>query len=152
MTEAAVGYRPNVAIVAEKKGTILLVHKPRRNDDWQFPQGGVDDGEGEHETVKREFQEEVGSEAIEIIKKSKLNYQYDFPDGYVRYNDSGKEYKGQRQSFWLVRFTDQRNALEVNTEELDNYTWIKPEELGDYIKRPEYLERCQEVLREFKLL
>ena len=97
-------YRPNVSIIAKKNDKYLIVHKPRKDDAWQFPQGGVDEGETEEMAVLREFKEEVGTDEIKILGKSEVTYQYDFPQGFIRYSDSGKEFKGQIVSFFLTEF------------------------------------------------
>lgn len=141
-------YRPNVSIIARKGDRYLIVHKPRKEDAWQFPQGGVDEGETEEEAVKREFAEEVGTDKIRIVGKSEVIYQYDFPGGYTRYSDSGKVYNGQRVSFWLVDFLAGKKEIILSKEELDDYRWVKKEELSEYFLRKEYLEVCFEVLKD----
>lgn len=145
-------YRRNVAVVAFKGNDILLVHKPRKNDAWQFPQGGIDEGEAEHEAAVREFQEETGKNPIQIVKKSNETYRYEFPSGYTRFDGTPEEFVGQEQSFWLVRFDGDKRDVELCPKELDKYEWIDPKELDHYIVRPEYLEMCRRVLKEFKLL
>ena len=40
------GYRPNVGIVVtNKKNQVLWAKRIGKQDAWQFPQGGIDDGE-----------------------------------------------------------------------------------------------------------
>lgn len=145
-------YRRNVAIIAFRGKEVLIVHKPRKNDAWQFPQGGVEEGEEEYAAVLREFKEEAGNEPITIIKKSEHQYKYDFPSGYERFEGQKQIYIGQEQSFWLVRFEGEKSGIVLDEDELDKYEWILPQDLDHYIVRPEYLEVCRRVLKEFKLL
>jgi putative (di)nucleoside polyphosphate hydrolase len=144
-------YRPNVAIIVTKQNQVLLVHKPRVNDAWQFPQGGVDAGENEEQAAVRELHEETGLNNITLIKKSEHTYQYDFPNGHTRYREDGPNYIGQKQSFYLAELT-QENKIELQPEELDDYKWVSPLEISQYIERPEYLDICNQVLKEFGII
>ena len=63
---------------------VLLVHKPRKKDAWQIPQGGAEEGESVEETAIRELLEETGVHA-EVVGRSKTSYQYDFPKSYRRF-------------------------------------------------------------------
>lgn len=144
-------YRPNVAIIVTKQNKVLLVHKPRKHDAWQFPQGGVDSGETEELAAVRELHEETGLNNVTLVKKSDHSYQYDFPNGYTRYSDDGESYVGQKQSFWLAELSKE-TPISLHPEELDDYKWISPLEISEYIERPEYLEICNKVLEEFGLI
>jgi len=139
-------YRPNVAMITIKDGKLLIVHKPRLHDAWQFPQGGVDEGETELEAIKREFQEEIGTNKIINIKPTKIYYEYTFPKGYTRYSDSGKIYLGQRVHFWISEFTGTNLDIKLEPQELDDYRWISKIELSTYFTRKEYLEHCLRCL------
>jgi putative (di)nucleoside polyphosphate hydrolase len=139
-------YRPNIAIIARQKNRFLIVHKPRQNDAWQFPQGGVDPGETEKEALIREFTEEIGTDKIKIITKSDSTYQYDFPEGYLRYDDTGQKFKGQRVQFYIVEFLGKENDIKLEEKELDDYKWVKKEELSQYFAKKEYLNICLKIL------
>jgi 8-oxo-(d)GTP phosphatase len=60
-------HEPDLVVAAgavtmrRRRGTteVLLVHRPRY-DDWSFPKGKLDPGEGVHEAAVREVQEETG--------------------------------------------------------------------------------------------
>ena len=58
---------------------ILLVHKPRKRDDWQLPQGGMEGDETPEMTARRELMEETGLKAGDAIHTSDGVYTYDFP-------------------------------------------------------------------------
>ena len=54
-------YRLNVAgILRNSKGKVLVGERLGKDGAWQFPQGGVDDGETALEALYRELEEEVG--------------------------------------------------------------------------------------------
>ena len=68
-------YRPNAGIIIFNKKGKLLWCKRKTGDGWQFPQGGIDDGETPEEAVLRETYEEVGLDMskIKIIKVTDSN-------------------------------------------------------------------------------
>ena len=55
------GFRPNVAIVVQNdQGRLLWARRVGGYDAWQFPQGGILDGESAEDALFRELYEEVG--------------------------------------------------------------------------------------------
>jgi len=54
-------YRPNVGIIVfNRKGEVLVGERVGVPDSWQFPQGGIDEGEDPQAAALRELYEEVG--------------------------------------------------------------------------------------------
>ena len=53
-------YRPNAGIIIFNREGKLLWCKRKTGDGWQFPQGGIDEGESPEEAILRETYEEVG--------------------------------------------------------------------------------------------
>ena len=54
-------YRPNVAaILLNMENYMLVAQRSGLRSAWQFPQGGVDPGEGLEEALFREVEEEIG--------------------------------------------------------------------------------------------
>ncbi|KAI8978628.1 hypothetical protein BDB01DRAFT_266695 [Pilobolus umbonatus] len=66
----------------------LLVKKPRRNNAWQFPQGGQEKGETKAEAALRELKEECGRDLKVTMSNhtSVGSYQYRFPRCFIAYN------------------------------------------------------------------
>jgi len=60
-------YRKNVGLIVLNQKNQLLVCKRMGKRTWQFPQGGIDEGESELKAAYRELYEEVG-----IKMKSRL--------------------------------------------------------------------------------
>ena len=68
-------YRPNAGIIIFNEEGKLLWCKRKSGDGWQFPQGGIDDGESPEEAIVRETYEEVGLKRNQIKKVSLLLLQ-----------------------------------------------------------------------------
>jgi putative (di)nucleoside polyphosphate hydrolase len=114
---------------------ILLVHKPRKKDAWQLPQGGVEDGETTAQAAIREVQEEAGI-TTEVIGTSDEVYQYDFPASYRRFRPDNV--KGQRIEY-VFASVDADTVVTVDDDEIDQFVWVSQEQISKYIKRQEYL-------------
>ena len=142
-------YRKNVALILERKsGKILICQRSDCENSWQFPQGGVDEGEESVEALHREVREEIGlsSKFYEIIEERE-GYRYDFDKRHGKW----KHYLGQEQTYFRCRFSGKSKDIDLgsNKPEFTNYCWIYPEEfnlewVADF-KRQVYLE----VFRDF---
>ena len=66
------GYRANVGIIVCNNKKKVLWAKRANEDAWQFPQGGINEGESPNEAMFRELKEEVGLEPshVEIIART----------------------------------------------------------------------------------
>jgi putative (di)nucleoside polyphosphate hydrolase len=120
-------YRPNVAaIILNMENNILVAQRAGLKGAWQFPQGGVDMGEGWDEALYREVEEEIGlkPENIQILDR-KGGYRYEFPKGRLKYG----VYGGQEQVYYLCRFLGRDTDINLDTahREFDRWKWIRPE-------------------------
>lgn len=106
-----------VSVFIEHDGEILLVHrqdhKPQ-GDTWAVVAGKVDQDEDLVDALIREIEEEIG------LKVEKNNCKY-FEQYYVRY----PEYDFLYHIFHLP--LNKKPILELNSDELKNHQWIKPE-------------------------
>lgn len=113
---------------------VLLVHKPRKRDAWQLPQGGAEEGESVEQAAMRELFEETGIRA-RVIGRSETRYQYDFPKSYRRFRPDN--ICGQCIEFVFAQ-ADAGFSVSVDGTEIDSYVWVLPKELPRYIRRREY--------------
>lgn len=142
-------FRPNVAaLIMNRKGELLVCERSKKRGAWQFPQGGVKNGETNSEALEREVYEEVGLKKDDYkVKDSKDGYYYFYPAD-IRVK---KKWDGQVQTYFLCKL--KKNAREIDLGEEDNefvaYDWVKPEDF-DVSWLPDFkLEVYREVMRDF---
>ena len=101
-------------------------------DAWQMPQGGLDKDEDPYEGALRELEEETGipRHKVELIARCPVELNYDLPDDLVGKLWKGK-WRGQRQTWFLMRFTgtDEDVNLETPEPEFRAWKWAEPAEL-----------------------
>jgi putative (di)nucleoside polyphosphate hydrolase len=145
-------YRPNVAAVIvssayPEKKEILIAERNDLNAIWQFPQGGIDEGESSEEALFRELKEEIGTKKVEIIAEYPEWISYDFPTHIAA---KMAPYAGQKQRYYLVRLKESAK-IDLETEHLEfrAYRFVEVESLFEYIahfKKPIY----EQVITYFK--
>ena len=127
-----VRYRPNVAaLIVNASGCLLVCERFNLPGAWQFPQGGVDDGESMEQALIREVREEVGlgKNDYEILER-RDGYRYLYPPE-VRVKKIRKHGNhGQEQTYFLCKLKDTAPPIYVNQtpQEFGAYRWILPEE------------------------
>ncbi len=127
--------------------SILLVHKPRRNDAWQLPQGGIEEGETPEQAALRELKEEARLSYDTVAHSSPCQYSYDFPPEFVRRHHPVNV--GQKLCFVVIRASKDAKVT-VDEHEVDAYVWVLPEQLPQYIKREAYLTVIRDVLTDYE--
>jgi len=135
-------YRPNVAaiILSSKypdKCEFFVAHRSDIKNAWQFPQGGIDDGETPHDALYRELLEEIGCNDIEVLGEFPEWITYDFPK-----TARGKQYPfdGQTQKYFLVRLKEESkiDLYAFDIPEFKEYEFVVYEEL---FKKVTYFKR-----------
>lgn len=150
-------YRPCAGIMlANREGLVFVGQRldaaeSKYPDSWQMPQGGIDKGEDAEAAALRELSEETGLAAnhVQIIGRSEKEYLYDLPDELLGKIWKGK-YRGQRQSWFLMRFTGEDDHINIQTDhpEFSDWKWIEPQDLPDLIV-PFKRDLYRAVLKEF---
>ena len=125
-------YRPNVAMIIVSnnypdKKEIFLAQRNDLSDVWQFPQGGIDEGEEVKEALFRELEEEIGTNEVEIIAEYPEWISYDFPPKIAK---SMKPWVGQRQRYFLVKLKESAK-IDIKTKhpEFDDYKFVGVDEV-----------------------
>lgn len=148
-----VRYRPNVAaLVVNPVGNLLICERWTIPGAWQFPQGGVDDGESVEEALYREVREEVGLAAAHYdVVQRRDGYRYLYPaevrEKKVRKHGS----HGQEQTYFLCQLKPNAPQVNVNQKqrEFRAYRWILPVEFDlDWLPAFKH-DVYREVMRDF---
>lgn len=126
--------------------SVLLVHKPRRRDAWQLPQGGIEAGENSSQAALRELQEETGLTLEAVSHVSEHVYCYDFPPEFVERHNPVND--GQTLCFVVVE-APKDVVVTVDDHEIDAHLWVTPEEIPTHVEREAYLTVIQSVLHEY---
>ncbi len=135
-------------IVLRKVGEsyqLLLLHKPRKKDSWQLPQGGVEEGETIEQAALRELQEEAGLSGCTVIGHSKKVYQYDFPPSFRRFRPDNV--CGQRIEYIFALVPDGAE-VKVDGKEINDHLWIDISDLTKHVRREEYLKLVRDLYNE----
>lgn len=127
-----------------KEFEVLLLRKPRKNDAWQLPQGGIEAGENLIEAALRELKEEAGIEA-KVFGQSKRVYQYEYPASYRRFRPDNV--RGQRIGFIFAQVLNE-SAVKVDEHEIHAFVWVTPKDLPKYLKRKEYRSLVLSLIQE----
>ncbi|MBN3039194.1 MAG: NUDIX hydrolase [Candidatus Omnitrophica bacterium] len=84
---------------------------------WTWPKGHIDQGESSQEAALREVGEEVGLRNVRILKKvGRTNYFF--------------RLKGElifKTVFFFLMEADKKDAIQVETDEIEDAKWFKPE-------------------------
>lgn len=114
-------YRANVGALIFKGDKYLLVQRTNWSDNfWKLPQGGIDEKEDKETALKRELQEELGTDTFKIIKKFPFTHKYDWDKETI--DLANLRWRGQKQTFFLVEFIGEK--IKLNKEELKNHCWV----------------------------
>ena len=111
-------YRPCVGVmVINAKGQIFAgQRKDSDSPAWQMPQGGITE------------------DKVDLIAKTHHWITYDLPPELLGKVWNGK-YRGQRQKWFLFRFTGQDSDIDIATAhpEFSRWKWVTADEMVDAI-------------------
>ncbi|MBT7075950.1 MAG: NUDIX domain-containing protein, partial [Anaerolineae bacterium] len=98
------------ALILNKDGLVLGFERKDFPNEWQFPQGGLDEGEDLLEAVKREIYEETGIKAsdIKLLAKAPRPTVYEFPNK--------SPHRGQVHHWFLFRLESSDEAITLGDQ------------------------------------
>lgn len=123
------GYRANVGIILlnAKKDKVFWAKRIRQNA-WQFPQGGVNEGESPVQAMYRELREEIGlfPQDVAVLGATRAWLRYRIPEN--RQRKSGPIVVGQKQKWFLLQLTSSDEAITLNATghepEFRDWRWV----------------------------
>ncbi|WP_150540071.1 RNA pyrophosphohydrolase [Actinobacillus vicugnae] len=123
------GYRPNVGIVICNTAGQVLWAKRFGQNSWQFPQGGINEGENIEAAMYRELYEEVGltKKDVRLLWASKYWLKYKLPKRLVRSDGSLPVCIGQKQRWFLLQLVSDENTIDLKATknpEFDGWRWV----------------------------
>jgi putative (di)nucleoside polyphosphate hydrolase len=139
-------YRPNVGVVLfHPDGRVWLGKRAATPPPWcwQFPQGGVDEGEDLEAAALRELREETGARSVAFLARTEGWITYDFPPE-ARGSKIAQGWKGQKQVWFAYRFTGDEAEFDLAGDghpEFEAWRWGRLAEAPGLIvpfKRPAY--------------
>lgn len=133
-------YRPCVGVMLVNAEGLAFVGKRidnKEGDFWQMPQGGIDPGERPDDAVLRELAEETGArpEHVDVLARLPDELFYELPDE-LRGKLWGGKYVGQRQAWYLARFTGTDTDIDLEAHdppEFCEWKWVAPGLLPELI-------------------
>lgn len=112
-----------VGVFTNNDGSILVCERANMPGVWQFPQGGIDDGETADEAIRREVLEELGTGDFRVIYKADKITTYQFPKDATF--ELAKKFIGQKHYWYHLQFNiDARPDLTKSDGEFVDIKWV----------------------------
>ena len=99
-----------------------------------MPQGGLDGNEDYLSAALRELEEETSIKSVELLKEIDEFITYELPKDLLGIIWKGK-YKGQKQKWFVMRFTGQDQEINLKTKkpEFLEWKWVNPDKITDTV-------------------
>ena len=123
------GFRSNVGIVLCNARRELFWGERVGRGGWQFPQGGIAEGESLVDAMYRELNEEIGlgRDDVRELGRTKGWLRYRLPP---RFRQPARQplCVGQKQVWFLLELTAPESAirLDIATPEFARWRWVDP--------------------------
>ena len=137
-----------MGVFVNSEGKVLVGKRSDTSQEqWQFPQGGINDGETPEQAIIREMQEEVGTSNFTILSKTATTISYDFPQNLNA--KIARDYRGQMHYWFLLKFNHELHDgpnLAIANGEFVEFKWVDIKDIINQIidwKREAYIQGLQ---------
>jgi len=109
----------------------LVLHRINPWTGWEFPKGGIDEGETEEQTIQRELEEEIGTKNFKITEKTPFYLEYNWDE---KTKEHYKDwYTGARHRVFLAEFIGKPDEIKVDDREHDTFKWLSADKLPEQL-------------------
>lgn len=125
-------FRKNAGIVvfrADKK--VLICQRNDMQDSWQFPQGGIEDGENPEQAAQRELQEETSLCGLKRISTLTEPARYYFPPEVIASMQKRGFTNAGQDMYWSLFYFEGADSdinLQTSEPEFKAFKWVPLEE------------------------
>ena len=140
-------FRPCVGIMLINAQGLVFVGRRRNKklrehvapgQEWQMPQGGIDEGEDPFEAALRELREETNVTSVSLIAEAPEWFSYELPKDVAKQAWKGR-YRGQTQKWFAFRFEGEESEINIHDPagaphpEFDEWRWERPDRLASLV-------------------
>ena len=149
---ANLGYRNKVSgIITDNENKFLIVQLVDYSENhWNWPGGGMEEGETPKETILRELFEELGTNEFEIVKSSSIVNKYEWPNWIIA-RDIIKQkpaiYRGQEVIHIKLNFLGNSSDIKPDPGEIRLAMWVYYKELESHFVIPNQWNVAKKVLK-----
>jgi len=91
-----------VAVFRNHENKLLVCERSDVKGAWQFPQGGIEEGETSEQALSNEIKKKLEKNRFSIIRKGQKAVSYKFPDSLQ--TKITQKYLGQIQDWFLLAY------------------------------------------------
>ncbi len=135
-----------IVFLRDKTTKLLLLHRMKNWEGWEFLKGGVLPGERELNCLKREIKEETGKRRYKLIAKTQHIIKYKWPKGFVKDNHI---YHGAVGNLFLVEVFDKK--IKVDRNEHDEFKWVDKKDFLKLLTHNERKRAFNFILKKYKI-
>lgn len=117
------------AVIIHPSGNVLALERKAHPGQWQFPQGGLEDGEAPLEAAYRETLEETGIPPadLQLLSPEPCLLVYELPE----VNRNRKLGRGQALYWFFFRFVGTEVSITLgDQQEFQQWRWMAMDELA----------------------